>query len=134
MQLLFQFVGAHSVALFRLVEDAQVKRVLLRAAVARPSSQPTDSPAADMSVPPTPLASMPLWQECLDRNATVQYPGPAARTMTLFPITRERDSDGILVIDADEALPARDVGNSCAASCASYETTCLSWIMGNLIR
>ena len=28
--------------------------------------------------------------------------------MTLFPITRERDSDGILVIDADEALPVRD--------------------------
>lgn len=107
-QLLFQFVGAHSVALFRLVEDAQVKRVLLRAAVARPSSQLTKPDAVEIAGAPT-LASMPLWQECLDRNATVQYPGPAGRTMTLFPITRERDSDGILVIDADEALPARDV-------------------------
>jgi diguanylate cyclase (GGDEF)-like protein len=105
--LLFQFIGAHSVALFRLVEDGQVKSLVLRAAMARPSSQPTDPAAVEMSVPPT-LASMPLWQECLDRNDIVQYPGPAARIMTLFPITRERDSDGILVIDADEALPVRD--------------------------
>jgi diguanylate cyclase (GGDEF)-like protein len=101
-RLLFQFVGAHSVALFRLVEDGQVKRLVRRAAVARSSSQPTDLAAVEVSVP------MPLWQECLDRNDIVQCPGPETRIMTLFPITRERDSDGILVIDADEALPVRD--------------------------
>jgi diguanylate cyclase (GGDEF)-like protein len=105
--LLFQFVGAHSVALFRLVEDGQIKRVVRRASVVRPSSQATDPPAIEVSVPPA-LASMPAWQECIDRNDIVQCPGPEARTVTLFPITRGRGATGILVIDADEALRVRD--------------------------
>lgn len=105
--LLFQFVGAHSVALFRLVEEGPIKRVVRRAAVARPSSQSPGPPTTEASVPPA-FASMPAWQECIARNEIVQCPGPSARTMTLFPITRERNSVGILAIDADEALSTRD--------------------------
>jgi len=102
-RLLFQFVGAHSVGLFRLVEDGHVKRVVRRAGVSR---MPTQwGGVSGVGDPP----ALPAFQECIDRNDVVQCPGPEAHTVTLFPIPGERDSAGILVIDADAALPARDV-------------------------
>jgi diguanylate cyclase (GGDEF)-like protein len=108
-RLLFQFVGAHSVALFRLIDDGHTKRLVRRATASRESrsaepdgvSWPKDSDAPA-------LASMASWLECIERNEVVQCSGPESRKLTLFPVTGERDSAGILAIDSDAALPERE--------------------------
>jgi diguanylate cyclase (GGDEF)-like protein len=105
-RLLFKFVGAHSVTLYRLVEDGPAKQIIRRAAIRKFSE--SSSASTLQGTEAFALASVPAWQECIDRESVVQCPGPEARTMTLFPISGDRGSAGILAIDADAALPSRE--------------------------
>jgi diguanylate cyclase (GGDEF)-like protein len=108
VRLLWQFVGAHSVTLYRLVEDKQVRRLVLRVVVG-PEQGETGTACAAQLTAARALAPLVAWQECIDRNDIMQCAGPEGRAITLFPIQGERAVAGLLLIDATTVLPARDV-------------------------
>jgi diguanylate cyclase (GGDEF)-like protein len=106
-RLLLRFVDAHSVTLYRLVVDGHVKRLACRVTVEREFSEARAASAVAAADDAARLTLLPAWQECIDRDEIVQYPGPEDRTVTLFPIPGERECVGALAIDAAGALPKR---------------------------
>jgi diguanylate cyclase (GGDEF)-like protein len=105
-RLLLQFVDAHAVALWRLVDDGHSKQLLRRVVVKRDpglSISCFDLESDDAAI----LPGMSGWQRCIDRDETVESRGNNGRTMTLFPIPGEREPAGVLAIDGDERLSAR---------------------------
>jgi len=107
-RLLQQFLGAHSVALFRLVNDGGVIRIGKRAAVAQGSEESGPDRVTELSQLPL-LADLPAWQECASKNEMIQSTGSDGRLTALFPLLGERgEVNGVLAVDAVQALATRD--------------------------
>jgi diguanylate cyclase (GGDEF)-like protein len=102
-RLLLQFLELHSVALIRLAEDGEIKR-LVRLAAGLPGVDAVTH--ADEPVPV--LSDFPAWQQCLSCNDVVRCNGTDGRVTTIFPISGAREAVGLLVIDAQSPLTARE--------------------------
>lgn len=84
-----------SVAIYRPVGDAVRQHWLTRARLRAQESTPSaDSVWAELDDLP-PLASLPHHQRCLDRQTALTV-GLGAQVMSLFPLTTERDTCGVL--------------------------------------
>jgi diguanylate cyclase (GGDEF)-like protein len=106
-RLLLEFVQAHSVSLFRVLEVEQVKQLVCRVAVTGSPESLGPARRSDAAQLPSPEMAA-AWQECVARNGVVRCMGPEGRWLTLFPIEGERDVAGLLVVDSEESLPSRD--------------------------
>jgi diguanylate cyclase (GGDEF)-like protein len=106
-RLLLQFLQAHSVTLFRLFEEGQVKHLVRRVVVSGSLENHGPATSADAAQTSSP-ATAAAWQECIARNGVVRCMGPDGRWLTLFPVEGEREVAGLLLVDSEEPLPSRD--------------------------
>jgi diguanylate cyclase (GGDEF)-like protein len=106
-RLLLQFLEAHSVTLFRLLDDASTKRLVCRVFAGQEHDEAV--PAFEDSVEKAPaLLDVPAYHECFLRNEVVQCAASHGRLMTLFPVRDQREVSGILAVVTAAALSSRD--------------------------
>jgi diguanylate cyclase (GGDEF)-like protein len=105
-RLLFQFLNAVAVELFRLIEDEHGKRLLCRATFPETPGKRHISP--EISLSDTTAPPPPGWSDCIARAAIVEI-AEAGRAVTFIPIqTDHRDVAGVLRIVTAAALTARE--------------------------
>lgn len=107
-RLLFQFLGAQSVALYGVLEHGQIKRVACRTALTHDRETPPDS-LEDLRKLPE-LSSEPAWQACVAQGDLVQVAASDGVCRSVFPVQGEREVIGILEIATVEPLQPRDAG------------------------
>jgi diguanylate cyclase (GGDEF)-like protein len=105
--LLRQFLGAYEIALYRILQDGEVTRLVRRAIVVAGASARADDSDDAQAAPLS--ASPPAWRECLARKQVVEYAGEASHWITLVPVLGVRDSAGLLYIEAQGRLPPREI-------------------------
>lgn len=106
-RLLLQFLDAQSVALFRLFDDGNIKRIRPRAAATHRQDETEVDVVNGCTALPA-LSDRPKWHECVTKNELVQVAEADGRLMTLFPIFGEREVVGVLAIRTAAALSVRD--------------------------
>lgn len=106
VQLLLDFLDAESVAIYSLVEDGGVTRLLNYAEVSRGSEL---APRIGCDDPSTlrQLSELPEWELCVRRQQVVQYTPGAGVVHAVLPIVAERDVVGLLFINGRTQLRAR---------------------------
>jgi diguanylate cyclase (GGDEF)-like protein len=106
-RLLLQFLGANSVAVYQLVDDAGIQRVMRRAALSRGQSELGPDEQGELSRLP-PLDSVAAWNDCVSQRSPVQYTAPGGHACNVFPISGDRDVNGLLAIETPAPLPSRE--------------------------
>ena len=106
VELLLVFLVAESVAIYSLVEDGGVTRLLNHAEVFRGNKH---APQVRCSDPSTlrELREIPEWESCVRRQQVVQYTPSDGIDHTVLPIAAERDVVGLLFINGRTRLRAR---------------------------
>jgi diguanylate cyclase (GGDEF)-like protein len=108
VELLLNFLNAESVAIYRLIHDGGVTRLLNYAEVSRGKMQAPRVPSKD----PTALQALgefPEWELCVRRHQIVQYTPRAGVVCAVLPIEAERDVVGLLFIKGRARLRSRAV-------------------------
>ena len=106
-RLLVQFLSARAIALYRLVEDGKVSRIARRVAVTRDFGEIGPEDMEDTSRLPV-LSDRPTWEDCIERNECVQWKQNDGASVAAFPIRSERMVVGVLIIEAEAPVVARD--------------------------
>jgi diguanylate cyclase (GGDEF)-like protein len=106
-RLLLQFLDARAITLYRLVEDGQVSRIARRVSVTRDRGELGPEDIEDTSRLPV-LSERPTWRDCIARNERVQWTEAHGACVTAFPIRSERRVAGVLLVEADAAVAARE--------------------------
>jgi diguanylate cyclase (GGDEF)-like protein len=107
-RLLQHYLGAQSISVLRLLEDGYIKRVVRRAAVAASHDEIGADSTSELAELPE-LSSFPALQECADSKDIVKSKNRAGAEATVFPIENDRAVIGMLVIDTDAPLEAKEV-------------------------
>jgi diguanylate cyclase (GGDEF)-like protein len=103
-RLLLQFLELRAVTLVRLSEEREIKRL-----VRLEGSQP-GVPAAGGDAHPLPsIRELPEWQRCVAHNEIVRCAATANCVTTVFPINSAREVVGVLVVEAQAPLAAREM-------------------------
>lgn len=106
VQLLLDYLDAESVAIYGLVDDDGVTRLLNHAEVLRGSEHAPrvrcDDPSALRE-----LSAVPQWESCVRRQQVVQYSPSPGVVHTVLPIEADRDIVGLLFINGRTQLRAR---------------------------
>jgi diguanylate cyclase (GGDEF)-like protein len=105
-RLLLQFLEVHSVALLRVTEEGQIKR-LVRLVSPELEAQGQQPPAGELELPALPR-NFPSWQQWASRNEVMRCNGSNGRCMTVFPVHGTREAVGLLVIEAASSLAPRE--------------------------
>jgi diguanylate cyclase (GGDEF)-like protein len=107
VRLLQQFLDARFVALYSVVDQAQVKRVARRAGLTHDQRDlPADS-LDDLKKLPE-LSSRPAWHECVDKGDLVQMTYSDGHCRCVFPVEGEREITGMLEVSTAAPLQPRD--------------------------
>ncbi len=106
-RLLVQFLSARAIALYRLVDDGKVSRIARRVAVTRDFGEIGPEDMEDTSRLPV-LSDRPTWEDCIERNECVQWKQNDGASVAAFPIRSERMVVGVLIIEAEAPVVARD--------------------------
>lgn len=106
VQLLLDFLEAETVAIYSLVEDGGVTRLLNFAEVSRGNKLAPRIRCNDPSTLPE-LRGIPEWESCVRRQEVVQYSPGAGIVHSVLPIEAERDVVGLLFISGHNRLRAR---------------------------
>ena len=106
VQLLLDYLDAESVAIYGLVDDDGVTRLLNHAEVSRGSEHAPRVRSDDPSALPE-LSAVPQWELCVRRQQVVQYSPSPGVVHVVLPIEAERDVVGLLFIDGRTQLRAR---------------------------
>jgi diguanylate cyclase (GGDEF)-like protein len=106
VKLLLDFLDAESVAIYRLVDDDGVTRLLNYAEVSRGNKL---APRIHCDEPSTlrELSAVPEWELCVRRQQVVQYSPSEGIVHAVLPIEAERDVVGLLFINGRTRLRAR---------------------------
>ncbi len=108
VQLLLDYLDAESVAIYGLVDEAGVTRLLNHAEVWRGSAHAPrvrcDDPSALRE-----LSELPQWESCVRRQQVVQYSPSPGVVHAVLPIEAERDVVGLLFINGRTHLRARAI-------------------------
>jgi diguanylate cyclase (GGDEF)-like protein len=106
VELLLDFLDAESVAIYSLVDDGGVTRLLNHAEVSRGNKH---APQVRCSDPSTlrELREIPEWESCVRRQEVMQYSPSAGIFHVVLPIEAERDVVGLLFINGRTRLRAR---------------------------
>lgn len=106
VQLLLDFLDAESVAIYGLVDDGGVIRLLNHAEAWRGNRL---APRVHSDDPSTlrELREVPEWESCVRRQEVVQYAPCAGVVHAVLPIEAEREVVGLLVINGRTQLRAR---------------------------
>lgn len=106
-RLLLQFLDADSVAVYQLVDNAGIKRVMRRAAVTKGQCELGPDEQGEVARLP-PLDSIAVWKDCVAQRHPVQYLAPGGHACSVFPINGDRDVNGLLEIDTPQPLQPRE--------------------------
>jgi diguanylate cyclase (GGDEF)-like protein len=106
--MILNHVGADSVSIYRLIDDAGVMRLASHVGVLRGGSElepdRIDEPAALPA-----LDEFPEWKECVRAHSAVQFAETGGSACMVLPIEAERDVIGLLAVRGAVRLDARDV-------------------------
>jgi diguanylate cyclase (GGDEF)-like protein len=106
VQLLLDFLDAEKVAIYSLVEDGGVTRLLNYAEVSRGTKVAPRIRGNDPSPLPE-LSEIPEWELCVRQQQVVQYSPSAGVVHAVLPIEAERDVVGLLFINGNTRLRVR---------------------------
>jgi diguanylate cyclase (GGDEF)-like protein len=104
--LLLQFLDAELVAVYRLLEDGDVKRVLRCVSASRDRIEHGEPHVDPASLPA--LSAVPAWEECVRTGNVAHYTGFGGHSCDIFPIQSERNVSGLLAIETPHGLQPRD--------------------------
>lgn len=107
VQLLFQFLDARKIALYRVVQDGVQQRVSRRLVLERGRGAPQLTSCDDPDTLPM-LCDTPVWAQCIARDEVLQFTLPDGLQRALFPVVSTREVAGLLEIDTRQALAPRD--------------------------
>lgn len=107
-RLLFEFLNASSVTLYRRIEHQGEARLARRAALVRGQAQIADDTGREPATLPA-LRDSSVFQECCAHRQALQLADPAGHWLCVFPIEDDREVIGLLEIRADALLSPRDV-------------------------
>src|ERR1700753_3970114 len=103
VQLLFQFLDARAITLYRIVHDGPIERVSRRLALPREESAP--EPAASEVTAELPvLSEMPTWQQCVSGREVTHLTLPNGLHRALFAVNGSREVAGLFEIDTDKQM------------------------------
>jgi diguanylate cyclase (GGDEF)-like protein len=108
VQLLLDYLDAESVAIYGLVEDGGVTRLLNCAEVSRGNKHTPPARCDDRSALRE-LGEVPEWELCVRRQQIVQYTPCAGTVHAVLPIEAERNVVGLLFINCRTRLRARAI-------------------------
>jgi diguanylate cyclase (GGDEF)-like protein len=106
VQLLLDYLDAESVAIYGLVDDDGVTRLMNHAEVSRGSEHAPRGRCDDPSALRE-LSAVPQWESCVRRQQVVQYSPSPGVVHAVLPIEAERDVVGLLFINGRTQLRAR---------------------------
>lgn len=106
VQLLLDYLEAESVAIYGLIDDDGVTRLLNHAEVSRGSVHAPRVRCNDPSALGE-LSDVPQWELCVRRQQVVQYSPSPGVVHVVLPIEAERDVVGLLFIKGRTQLRAR---------------------------
>ena len=106
VQLLLDYLDAESVAIYSLVDDDGVTRLVNHAEVSRGSEH---APRVNCNDPTAlrALREIPQWESCVRHQQVVQYSPSPGVVHAVLPIEAERDVVGLLFINGRTQLRAR---------------------------
>ena len=105
-RLLLQFLELRSVALLRLTDEGEIRR-LIRLAGKQPDVFELAGLIDLKDVPA--LGDYRAWQQCAMRDEVVQCAAPDGGRLTVFPIDGAREAVGLLVLEAAQILSTREM-------------------------
>jgi diguanylate cyclase (GGDEF)-like protein len=107
VQLLFQFLDARTITLYRVINDGENQRVSRRLVIERELGVVTPAVGEDTEMLPM-LSESPVWEQCLARDEVVQLRLANGLHRGLFPVIGSRDVAGLLEIDTQSSMAQRD--------------------------
>jgi diguanylate cyclase (GGDEF)-like protein len=107
VQLLFQFLDAYAIALYRIVHDGPIDRVSRRLVMQREQVVPDPGPSEATAELPV-LSEMPSWQQCASGQEVTQLKLPNGLYRSLFAVNGCREVAGLFEIDTDKEMEPRD--------------------------
>lgn len=107
-RLLLQWLEPQSISLFRVIDDAGVKRLARRLRISQDAEEISAESTEDLRGLPT-VADNPAWQECYMRRTIVRQESSRGHS-TLFPVVGGDNVGGLLIIEDTAELTAREVG------------------------
>jgi diguanylate cyclase (GGDEF)-like protein len=108
VQLLFQFLDARSIALYRIVHDGAIERVSRSLVMQREQVAPDPAPTEVTCELPV-LSEMPTWQQCVSAGQELtQLTLPNGLHRALFAVNGSREVAGLFEIDTDKQMEPRD--------------------------
>jgi len=111
-RLLFEYLGARDVTLYRLIEDGGCSRLARRASIVVGEDQPDDDTVSDLTTLPR-ASDDPAWMQCVTSRDLVQIEREPGTQTSLFPIEDNGAIVGLLEVAADETMPPRDTQLVC---------------------
>ncbi len=106
-RLLFEFLHARAVTVYRVLDDGEHKRVARRVSLSRDGNRSDLDDTNDLSRLPR-LVDVAEWRECELLRDAVHYPSADGSLRSLFPLIGETDVVGLLEIEAGEGLRPRE--------------------------
>jgi diguanylate cyclase (GGDEF)-like protein len=107
VRLLLEFIDAESVAMYHVLDDNGVKRVMRRAAQRRGLEAVGPEEIRELAIPMA-LSDIPAWRDCVLQHKVVQYLGATGHSHNVFPIKSEREVVGVLEVEVRGDLQSRD--------------------------
>src|SRR5262249_41951560 len=107
VQLLFLFLDASAITLYRVTHDGQKYRICRRLVMERESGDLTAATSEETAQLPV-LSERPAWERCIKRDEVMQLALPNATQRMLFPVIGSRDVAGLLEIDTRKPLESRE--------------------------
>ena len=107
VQLLFQFLDARAITLYRIVHDGPIERISRRLMMQREQTTPDPAPSEATCELPM-LAEMPTWQQCVAGDELTQLTLPNGLHRAMFAVNSSREVAGLFEIDTDKRMEPRD--------------------------
>ncbi len=105
-RLLLHFLDAHSIVMYRLVDDVAGGRVMCHLHMVREQGQLVSVQSAEQEA--RPLSDRQAWKDSIASHAATQYNLDRGTVCSVFPLEGERDVIGLLEICTAASLEARD--------------------------
>jgi diguanylate cyclase (GGDEF)-like protein len=107
VELLLQFLAARAVTLYRVIADAQTRRVARRLGVTHEQGEIGPEALDDLRKLPA-VSDNPAWQDCVEQRNDVHVAQPDGSSRNVFPIAGEREVMGLLEVEMPGAMAPRD--------------------------
>jgi diguanylate cyclase (GGDEF)-like protein len=107
VQMLVEFLDSRSVALYQLIQDESCTRLLRRAAYDGGNLQLQSRVPQDLSNLPK-LTDHPQWQACVANRRAMQEAPVDGRSIACFPVEEGANVTGLLEIELNDSLSARE--------------------------